>query len=289
VTEYADVFEPIVPTPNAAAPAPAKRVKPHGSGRKEGVKNKRSLLGEAWTESAMPAVKRRLKGILNDPKADYDTIVDVCKLLLAYRFGSPVARAQKQIDARVDETVAGHMTHQHEVGEINRLQLAQALAFSLRSGLIPIDATVIDAEVSEPSATVSSNDAERAVDRPCLPATGDGASAMGVRPSPRSLEISEKNWADGPTEPAAAIRDSDPVDRFNPMRVAVSFAAGSEFADETYCDGKMQVRRFPEGRGGTSPWLLVHVATERVLARGRTLDEIREAADRAHDEARGFI
>jgi hypothetical protein len=68
--------------------------KPPNSGRKPGVRNRRSLEVEALFRPLVPATKRRLRAIIDDPKSDPDTVVRCAALLLGYIYGRPTERRE---------------------------------------------------------------------------------------------------------------------------------------------------------------------------------------------------
>lgn len=68
--------------------------RPPGAGRKPGTRNKRTVEVEMLLRPTVPAARRRLRAIINDPKADPDTVLTAIRLLFGYVFGKPRERTE---------------------------------------------------------------------------------------------------------------------------------------------------------------------------------------------------
>jgi hypothetical protein len=87
-------------SPSTVVELPRKPGKPRGypkppnSGRKPGVRNRRSLEVEALFRPLVPATKRRLRAIIDDPQSDPEVVIRAAQLLLGYVFGRPTERRE---------------------------------------------------------------------------------------------------------------------------------------------------------------------------------------------------
>ena len=194
----------------------------------------------------LPGVKRRLRGILADPRANIDQVLKACTLIANYAFGSPVSRSVKEVavDQRIDATT------RHE--PVNPMLLAQALTFLRSPGFAANPAehapTLIEAiadrvadaafEPAQPADRVA--DADDAAFEPAVPQgiRGDFRDAPDHRPEasrvskipettsgivPENFSDSRPDWAD---EVSMASIDPRFISDLQGGRLIESFAEG---------------------------------------------------------------
>lgn len=83
------------------------RPKPLGSGRRKGVRNGAQKSVEELLRPLVPACRRRLKQLINDPKSSPDIVLRAVREIHAYCFGKPIERVQTAgtLDVRAQSVV----------------------------------------------------------------------------------------------------------------------------------------------------------------------------------------